>query len=150
MKTLACQADVAEIRRRLGSLTESDARQWGVMTASEMVCHLREAYRLALGERAAAMQRMPLPPRVIKWIALRLPMPWPKDLKTVPELEVGGVGLAPAVFAEDRDAAIEFLARFADTPGNAHDHPIFGRMRPSDWMRWGYLHADHHLRQFGR
>jgi Protein of unknown function (DUF1569) len=29
-------------------------------------------------------------------------------------------------------------------------HPIFGPMTAKDWMRWGYLHADHHLRQFGR
>jgi hypothetical protein len=29
-------------------------------------------------------------------------------------------------------------------------HSIFGSMTNQDWMRWGYLHADHHLRQFGR
>jgi hypothetical protein len=29
-------------------------------------------------------------------------------------------------------------------------HPIFGRMTEAEWMRWGYLHTDHHLRQFGR
>jgi Protein of unknown function (DUF1569) len=28
-------------------------------------------------------------------------------------------------------------------------HPIFGRMTEEEWMRWGYLHVDHHLRQFG-
>jgi hypothetical protein len=27
---------------------------------------------------------------------------------------------------------------------------MFGPMSERDWMRWGYLHADHHLRQFGR
>jgi hypothetical protein len=27
---------------------------------------------------------------------------------------------------------------------------MFGPMTEKDWMRWGYLHADHHLRQFGR
>ena len=32
----------------------------------------------------------------------------------------------------------------------APSHPMFGPMTPEDWMRWGYLHADHHLRQFGR
>jgi hypothetical protein len=29
-------------------------------------------------------------------------------------------------------------------------HPFFGPMSREDWLRWGYLHADHHLRQFGR
>jgi hypothetical protein len=28
-------------------------------------------------------------------------------------------------------------------------HPLFGRMSDADWLRWAYLHADHHLRQFG-
>jgi hypothetical protein len=28
-------------------------------------------------------------------------------------------------------------------------HPIFGAMSAGDWLRWGYLHMDHHLRQFG-
>ena len=28
-------------------------------------------------------------------------------------------------------------------------HPIFGRMSEAAWLRWAYLHLDHHLRQFG-
>jgi len=28
-------------------------------------------------------------------------------------------------------------------------HPIFGWMSEASWMRWAYLHTDHHLRQFG-
>jgi hypothetical protein len=27
-------------------------------------------------------------------------------------------------------------------------HPIFGPMSRSAWLRWAYLHMDHHLRQF--
>ena len=26
---------------------------------------------------------------------------------------------------------------------------IFGAMTTERWKRWGYLHMDHHLRQFG-
>lgn len=28
-------------------------------------------------------------------------------------------------------------------------HPIFGRLSRAAWLRWAYLHMDHHLRQFG-
>jgi len=28
-------------------------------------------------------------------------------------------------------------------------HPILGGMSDAAWLRWGYLHMDHHLRQFG-
>jgi len=26
---------------------------------------------------------------------------------------------------------------------------MFGRLSDAAWLRWGYLHMDHHLRQFG-
>jgi hypothetical protein len=28
-------------------------------------------------------------------------------------------------------------------------HPLFGGMSDGAWLRWAYLHIDHHLRQFG-
>lgn len=28
-------------------------------------------------------------------------------------------------------------------------HPFFGLLTDEDWMRWGSLHIDHHLGQFG-
>jgi hypothetical protein len=30
-----------------------------------------------------------------------------------------------------------------------HTHPLLGTMSNAAWLRWGYLHVDHHLRQFG-
>jgi len=45
----------------------------------------------------------------------------------------------------------ELLARFAGTSAaEMPPHPIFGQMTRAEWLRWGYLHTDHHLRQFGR
>ena len=40
--------------------------------------------------------------------------------------------------------------RFAACVGPWPRHPIFLDLTQTQWMRWGYLHADHHLRQFGR
>jgi hypothetical protein len=39
--------------------------------------------------------------------------------------------------------------RFSGAPVDGALHPIFGKMKEKPWMRWGYLHSDHHLRQFG-
>jgi hypothetical protein len=43
------------------------------------------------------------------------------------------------------------LARFtaAERDFRWQRHPIFGVMTEQEWLRWGYLHMDHHLRQFG-
>jgi hypothetical protein len=49
-------------------------------------------------------------------------------------------------------ADVERLLELMATRGPDFDwpaHPIFGRMSRAAWLRWGYLHADHHLRQFG-
>ena len=45
----------------------------------------------------------------------------------------------------------EVLERFTAPAKNVefHPHPFFGDMSEAEWMRWGYLHCDHHLRQFG-
>jgi hypothetical protein len=54
-------------------------------------------------------------------------------------------------FHEDLRSLLSSLERFCDALPAPHlPHPIFGPMSRENWMRWGYLHADHHLRQFGR
>jgi hypothetical protein len=41
------------------------------------------------------------------------------------------------------------MERFAAHPSLEREpHPVFGPMTRVDWLRWGYLHVDHHLRQF--
>jgi hypothetical protein len=41
----------AEILRRIEALTPGSERRWGRMTAHQMVCHVSDACRAALGER---------------------------------------------------------------------------------------------------
>ena len=45
------------------------------------------------------------------------------------------------------EALLEHVAAARDLDGQRH--PTFGRMSEGAWLRWGYLHVDHHLRQFG-
>ena len=87
----------------------------------------------------------------MKWVALRFPVEWPKGIKTLPEVEQDCGGTPPVEFQRDRDELLAIIQDFC-TRGKASfapAHPLFGPMSYDDWMRWGYLHADHHLRQFG-
>ena len=121
------------------------------MTVGGMVCHLADAFRVATGETPAATARFgPVPAPVIKWIALQAPVKWPPGVKTIPEVEQGFGGTVPAEFTADMSTLIASLDRFMANSGPWPRHSIFGAMTQADWMRWGYLHADHHLRQFGR
>jgi hypothetical protein len=145
---MANPRDCDEVLRRIGSLTPRSPRQWGSMSVEGMLCHLADSYQIALGERAAE----PLPmrmPRLTKRIALWTPMPWPRNLKTAKEVEQGCGGTAAGAFEQERARLLRTVARFRFTTTLAEArHPMFGRMTQADWMRWGYLHADHHLRQF--
>ena len=150
MKTLADVTTAEQIRGRLHSLCESDQRRWGVMTAGEMVCHLRGAFPMATGEQPAAPVHVGWRARTVKVFALRVPLEWPKNVPTVPGLRVGAESMQPTTFRDDRASMMEALEQFLAFTENRTPHSFFGAMQPGDWMRWGYLHTDHHLRQFGR
>lgn len=74
---------------------------------------------------------------------------WPQGVGTRPEMEQGKGGTAPGDFALDCAELAELLGEFVNQPEFGVPHPIFGRMTREQWLRWGYLHMDHHLRQFG-
>ena len=151
MKSLANAANRHEILIRISNLSELDRAKWGRMTAGQMLCHLSDSYRVGLGEKTASQATGILQRTVVKWVALRAPLEWMKGYPTRPELEQGKGGSRPVEFNRDREFLLSTLNRFCDDlPHTPIPHPIFGSMSAQDWWRWGYLHADHHLRQFGR
>ena len=151
MRTLETKSDCESIPARVSALTSSDARLWGKMSPHQMVCHLCDSYKIALGEKSVSMATGFLQRTLIKFLALRAPMEWPHGTPTRPEVEQGVGGTAPVEFERDRAELLSIIDRFC---GSAIDpkiqHPFFGPMTRQEWMRWGYMHADHHLRQFGR
>jgi hypothetical protein len=151
MKTMARAGDKAEIIRRLRMVRPECARQWGRMSAHQMVCHLSDSFRLVTHQKAASPATGLLQSTVIKWIALYAPLRWPAGVPTRPEMDQELGGTSPGDFAADR-GELEALLEVVTTPAAGYDypaHPIFGRMSQAAWLRWAYLHMDHHLRQFG-
>ena len=120
------------------------------MSAPQMVCHLGDAFLMMIGERLASDATGLLQRTLIKWIALYAPVPWPSGILTRPELDQTIGGTKPGEFLADVARVEALMQRAATAAGcEARPHPIFGRMSQADWMRWAYLHMDHHLRQFG-
>jgi Protein of unknown function (DUF1569) len=95
----------------------------------------------------------PLPRPVMKWVALYALVRWPTGVPTTPELDqTAGGGTTPGDFAADVAELERLLTQVAaERSGRLAGlvHPIFGPMSERAWLRWAYLHADHHLRQFG-
>ena len=150
MMSLGNADNVAEILRRVRSVRPESQAKWGRMSAHQMICHCGDALRMAVGERSVAPMSGPLQRTVVKWIALYAPLHWPPGIRTVPEIDQQAGGTRPVNFADDLAQLESLLQRFTTREMTERPvHPIFGRMSHKAWLRWGYLHTDHHLRQFG-
>lgn len=156
MKSIADPTALEQLIERLNALAPDTPRKWGTLTAGEMLCHLGDATSSVL-KRGATERADPAstPARthpILKWIALRSPLPWPQGLKTPAAVDPHADGTKAGDFEADRKRAIAGLRTFAAAPASAlaGSHGAFGRMNIHDWHRWGYRHTDHHLRQFGR
>jgi len=150
LPTLAQTARVAEIRARIMKVNPDSRRRWGRMSSQQMLCHLSDSYLSVMGLRGNAPVSQHK--TVIKWLALYLPAPWPKGVPTRPEVDQEAGGTPPSSdFESDRLRLLALLDRYVASPRDFafREHPIFGSMSDWEWMRWGYLHPDHHLRQFG-
>lgn len=152
MKTLAQRQDMDEVLARLANVRPDSPRQWGQMSAPQMICHLSDAFRMA-GEKPLPDDSTLAHRTLIKWMALYAPLPWPTGtLVTRPEIDqVRGGGCSPGVFADDVVRLVTLVDQFTARDRSARwpAHPFFGAMSSRAWLRWGYLHMDHHLRQFG-
>ncbi len=151
MKHLGNPVEKQRILERIATLSQGDLPKWGRMTAHGMICHLGDSFGVPLGERAASMATGLYQRTLMKWGALYLVARWPHNRPTRPEMEQGAGGSPPVEFERDRARLVEAIRRFSE-PGRRFEerlHPMFGAMTARQWLRWGYLHADHHLRQFG-
>ncbi len=151
MKSLASEVDRAEVLQRLQQVSPDSQRRWGKMSPHQMICHLTDSFKAGTGEKVVAFSEKMLNRTVVKWAALYVPIPWPHGVRTRPEMDQNGGGTKPVEFEVDRSALCNIIERFSRQQRDFEwgSHPLFGRMADRDWHRWGYLHVDHHLRQFG-
>jgi hypothetical protein len=136
-----------EIRDRVARLSPERKGAWGKMSAPEMVCHLAESLKMALGdlpvERKNAAIRYPPLKQLIVYVA-----PFPKNVPTAPELVARPPRAWTADVADLQALVDRFVAR-GSQPTTWVEHPAFGRLSPRAWGVLVYRHMDHHLRQFG-
>jgi hypothetical protein len=142
--------DRARLLERLERLSPASQALWGSMTAHEVVCHLAEPLRVALGDRKAGRIPSPLGLPGVSAFVVWL-MPWPRGAPTAPEFLPGRGMASPTEFERDREALLGLLERFTNTAADFvfGPSPVFGRLDRSSWGRLQWRHLDHHLRQFG-
>lgn len=151
MSTIFEAAPLERLVERLRTLPGTATRRWGTLTVGEMFCHLADATDWAQGIRVPPGIEYPATVKWVKWIALYLPFPWPKGYPTKPGFDPKREGTKPGDLERDRRRCIDSLVALSGATEDrlAPAHMGFGPMTRTDWGRWAYRHADHHLRQFG-
>jgi hypothetical protein len=149
-KSLADTTARATVVSRLQTLAPDSRRQWGRMTPHQAVCHLSDSFRSMMNPVPMTSRSNVFSRTFIRWIAIHSGLRWPHGVRTIPEVDQEIGGTRPVEFMRDRlelEVLIEQFAQRRDA--TMQPHPIFGRLSTTEWHRWGYLHMDHHLRQFG-
>jgi len=139
-----------ELINRLDKLKPDMPPLWGKMTSEQMLSHLNDAFRCAMGMKSLQTNGYPswlqYPARLIfvHWIK------WPKGLPAPPEFQADRGGSSPRDLETERAFLKTMLDVFCERPEDKFTpHPVFGKMNKKDYGKMLYKHSDHHLRQFG-
>jgi Protein of unknown function (DUF1569) len=134
---------------RLKTMQPDSRKNWGSMTVYEVIPHMTEPLRLAIGEKNVPHQKSifydSLFGKGIVWV-----LPWPKGAPTAKEFLPGKGCTAPTTFNADMVKlleALEWFAKFSEAQ-EFHASPVFGKLSKKAWGRLMWRHIDHHLRQF--
>ena len=132
---------------RIRDLRPEAHRRWGRMTAPQMVCHLSDQLRIALGQLPTRPVTGPLRYTPMKQLVIDV-MPWPKGrIQGPPEAFTS----SPVQWEQDIATLASLLDTFGARGGQRTwaPHPSFGRMSGPLWGRLTCRHFDHHLTQLG-
>ena len=147
MRSLFNPAAAQHVRTRLAVLTPEHQPCWGRMNAKQMLVHVAQQLRMALGE----LRPKPVPAGAIgHWPMKQLViyvLPSPKGAPTAPEL----LECDPREWSRDRESLEELIDRMsrAGPETTFAPHPAFGKLSVRAWGVLSYRHLDHHFRQFG-
>jgi len=142
------KTDADQFVRRIAHLTPISQHMWGTMTVSQMLAHIQQPIKVALGEIEPKQSFAGyLFGRLIKKRIIN-EKPFNKELPTDPSFVVKN----ERNFDSEKQYAIDLIQRLnvaATQQVQNRKHPIFGKLSVEEWDVLTVKHLDHHLRQFG-
>jgi hypothetical protein len=146
MKSIWNRPDEQALRQRISKLRPEAPAQWGKFNAPQMVCHVTDGLKMAMGELAVATRKLPIRYFPLKQLIIYV-LPFPKGAPTGPEL----IARRATEWGTEIAELERTLDRLVSQRGRDTwpDHPAFGSMSRQTLGVLIYRHADHHLRQFG-
>ena len=148
VKSLFDKTVYDELMERINNLSTDSPRQWGRMSAAQMLAHCKAAFKVPLSEQP--VPRMFLG-RLLGWMVkskLYGPKPYARNLPTSPDFIIKD----QRDFDDEKGGLVNMVTAFhqkgPDRVGN-YPHPFFGTFSKEQWGKSMWKHLDHHLRQFG-
>ena len=138
------------ITARLNSLTPETKGRWGKMDVTQMLTHMNDAFRIALGMKSAVDTSNFYTHYIMFPVAVYVLPFWPKGEVTAKELDQQKEGSNPRDFYTE----LEFLLKMIDVFNEREEtklkpHPMFGKLNKKQWRNLLLKHLNHHLTQFG-
>ncbi len=135
-----------EIIARIRALPADRKPRWGRMNAPQMIAHVSDQLRMALGEVAARPGSGMLSVWPMNYLMIYV-VPWPRGAKGPFE----AFTTKPSAWDSDRETLAGLIDRFCEKKKQRTwpEHPLFGKLSGDDWAALSYKHFCHHLRQFG-
>jgi hypothetical protein len=148
MQTIFDAGTRDELLRRVDTIQAGSPRQWGKMSAAQMLEHTARALEMATGRKAS---KQALPGKLLAWMFRKSfvgEKPFGKNAPTDPSFIVRD---DPAL--EPAREKVKELIRELHTAGehgcDGRVHSFFGTLTGAEWGVTQFKHVDHHLRQFG-
>ena len=146
MRSMFNDEDRSSMVARIDRVSSGAQPRWGKMNAEQMLAHLVESMRMAVGEIAPRSKRLPLRYFPLKQLVIYW-LPFQKGAPTAPELLPKESG----TIDRGKTELVRLMRLFVERANQAQwpEHPAFGKLTRQGWGVLTYRHFDHHLRQFG-
>lgn len=148
MHSLWNDPDHRNLVSRFEKLRPDSKAVWGRMSVRQMLAHIGDSMRMAIGAMKVEPKRTPLRFTPIKQLVIYT-MPTPRNLPTAPELQKSEPGVWTEDLRDVRALLKRAVAKSEQRGVKWPDHPAFGRLSARAWGVLIYKHLDHHLKQFG-
>jgi len=144
------ETTIKGINARLDNLTPESKPLWGRMSVNQMLTHMNDAFKVALGMKPAkdisnVFWNKVLFPVLVNGLAW-----FPKGSAAPIEIRQGGQGSNPRDFYTELEFLKKMMDVFNEREGaKLQGHPLFGKLSKKQWRDLMVVHLDHHLKQFG-
>ncbi len=135
---------------RLKNLNPESEALWGSMSVEEMLPHMNDSFRIALGMKDVVVKSSFFWSVIAKKAVLYILPSMPRNAATAPELHPRKKGSPARDFHTEQAYLEQMISVFRERESEKlKPHPLFGRMSKKEWSGLLAMHLDHHFRQFG-